>query len=465
MGRVKPGINDLYTWCINKGEKAEHILNEWVGAYENRTKVDVKDISFGSNKIVYWKCSNNHYWLESVNSRTNQLNGCPICSGKRIAKGYNDLETWCKNNNMEHLINEWVGLDDSGNVISIHQVSYGMKKKVKWKCKYGHEWYASILNRTQHNSKCPVCTTGGLKGINDLETWCKNNRVIGDKILMEWTGETDKNEHVSINEIKPKSNTVLKWRCDKGHEWYSSLAHRTLHDTGCPYCSNRKIITGYNDLETYCKNKEDMQHLLKEWVGLDESDNRIKMSEFSYGSGKRVKWKCKHGHIWITSINHRIAHQTGCTYCNSKGTSYPEQLIYWALKQIYPDALNRFKAAKSKEYPQGIEHDIFIPSIKTCIEYSPTKWHTDRIDSDKFKRELCKRNNVRFIEIIEDSYNNMEHNVSADIICFYMEQHNKYKCTVEVLINLLEILNKNISEIDLVKANKDAYLYLQSINY
>lgn len=366
MARVTPGVNDLYTWCNNSGDEGKRILSNWVGALEDKTPIDIKKISFGSNKLVYWKCNKGHYWTESVNSRTNQLKGCPVCSGKRIVQGYNDLETWCKENNMEYLISEWVGLDENNNVISINQVSYGMKKRVQWKCKYGHKWCVGILNRTRHRSKCPICVNKGIKGKDDLLTWCKNDAERGQKIINEWTGITESEHIINIDEIKPKSTTILKWKCKYGHEWYTQLAHRTLHKTDCPYCANRSIDIGFNDLESYCI-KNNLEYLIDEWVGLSENNETVCIQNFSYGSGKRIWWKCKHKHKWIAAITSRVS-GTGCPYCTSKGTSYPEQLIFNTLKQIYPDAINRFKANKCKDNPHGVEYDIFITSIKTCIE-------------------------------------------------------------------------------------------------
>lgn len=42
--------------------------------------------------------------------------------------------------------------------------------------------------------------------------------------------------------------------CSEGrHEWAVPIANRTKnpgHDLGCPYCHNRKILSGFNDLAT-----------------------------------------------------------------------------------------------------------------------------------------------------------------------------------------------------------------------
>lgn len=45
------------------------------------------------------------------------------------------------------------------------------------------------------------------------------------------------------------------------------------------------------------------------------------------------------------------------------GTSYPEQYIYCALKQLYKSTLNRHRI-------DGLEVDVFIQEKNTCIEYN-----------------------------------------------------------------------------------------------
>lgn len=66
-------------------------------------------ITFGSNKIMWWKGSCGHEWQASVKSRSIGEK-CPICSGARAVEGINDLVTlkpelaaeW-SSKNMEHI--------------------------------------------------------------------------------------------------------------------------------------------------------------------------------------------------------------------------------------------------------------------------------------------------------------------------------------------------------------------------
>ena len=66
------------------------------------------DITFGSNKKVWWKGTCGHEWQASVKACSNGEK-CPICSGARVIAGINDLATlepllvkqWSKKNKIK----------------------------------------------------------------------------------------------------------------------------------------------------------------------------------------------------------------------------------------------------------------------------------------------------------------------------------------------------------------------------
>lgn len=58
-------------------------------------------ITYGSNKIVWWKADCGHEWQASVKARSGGEN-CPICSGARVIEGINDLATL-----KPELVQEW----------------------------------------------------------------------------------------------------------------------------------------------------------------------------------------------------------------------------------------------------------------------------------------------------------------------------------------------------------------------
>ena len=388
----------------------------------------------------------------------------------RLQKGVNDLETWCLNNGEfgQKLMTEWTGMCDDGSHYRIDEVSRGSHKKFKWRCSKEHEWFAKINDRTAYKTDCPYCykTNRGeivskskLSNENSLKTWCLNSGSWGKQLLSEWTGECTDGKHYKIDEIAKASNKKLKWICSKGHEWLTTVNNRTSQKQGCPYCSGRRV-SNENSLKNWCLNNGSWgKQLMSEWTGICEDGNHYKIAEVAKASAKKFKWICSKGHEWYAQVNSRTQYKTGCPYCTNIGTSYPEQFIYHSLKQIFPNTENRCKVLKSIQNPHGIEFDIGIPDIPLCIEYSPTRWHEGKEERDQYKKELCQKANVRLIQIVEDSYDELEHIKSDNYICFKMNYSQQDDILTKIVDHILKSLGHSISETDIELVKKNAWDY------
>lgn len=75
-------------------------------------------------------------------------------------------------------------------------------------------------------------------GINDLAT-----------TNPELSKEVSPNSKIKATEVTAFSDKKLSWRCNKGHYWEAIVSSRS-RGNGCPYCSNKKTLTGINDLDT-----------------------------------------------------------------------------------------------------------------------------------------------------------------------------------------------------------------------
>ena len=83
--------------------------------------------------------------------------------------------------------------------------------------------------------------------------------IIDNKNLMsEW--DWDKNSEIGLNPntLTEGSNKKAWWICEQKHSWYAVIVSR-VKGHGCSYCSNQKVLKGYNDLETV------LPVLSKEW--------------------------------------------------------------------------------------------------------------------------------------------------------------------------------------------------------
>ena len=196
------------------------------------------------------------------------------------------------------LLSEW---DTEKNApVAPWTVSPGSHQRIWWKCKEGHSWQAAVFTRWDGHG-CPYCSGRSVeKGVNDLES-C--NRALAE----EWN--TKKNGDLKPADVSLGSSRSVWWQCEKGHEWKASVASRS-GGKGCPYCGNRKLLPGFNDLAT--ANPE----LAKEWH--PEKNGKLTPNQVFPGSPRRVWWQCEKGHEWQAAISSRAKKGCECPYCSGK---------------------------------------------------------------------------------------------------------------------------------------------------
>lgn len=251
--------------------------------------------SAGNNKKVWWKCENGHSWKASINTRGVRKLGCPYCAGQRVIAGENDFELWCQKNNVK-LLEEW---DYEKNVVKPNEIPRTYKEKMHWKCLRGHEWEATVYNRV-NGTGCPICNTGNNVKRNkvSLVEWCVENN---SNLCDEWNYE--KNGEITPQSVTYGSHAKVWWKCSKGHEWEAQVKSRT-YNHGCPFCSgtNKKAIKGVNDLETWCR-QNDKVYILDEWDTIKNGE--LTPDKVTWGSHKRIHWKCSKGHEWEAVVKER----------------------------------------------------------------------------------------------------------------------------------------------------------------
>ena len=198
------------------------LMAEWNWEKNTELNFDPSQLTLGSNKKVWWKCSKGHEWQSTINNR-NIGQGCPYCSGRYAVKGVNDLQTVNPT-----LAKDWNYEKNSG--LTPTNVMPKSNKKVWWKCQKGHEWQARINSRNDGNG-CPYCS--GLyviKGESDLET-------INPTLAKEWNYE--KNNGLTPADVMPNSGKKVWWKCSKGHEWQATITNRNKV-SGCPVCTSER---------------------------------------------------------------------------------------------------------------------------------------------------------------------------------------------------------------------------------
>ncbi len=240
---------------------------------------DPSTLTFGSNKKVLWVCSKEHMWNESPKKRAGRGDNCPYCSGQRVLVGFNDLAT-----THPELAKELVDSDPL-------TISMGSAKKHLWRCELGHEWNTNVKERVRGRD-CPYCAGKTvLAGFNDLAT-----------THPELAKELVDSDPLTISMGSAKKHL---WECELGHRWQEAPKKRAIRGDGCPYCSGRRVLIGFNDLATT------HPELAKELVDTDPST-------ISMGSAKKHLWRCELGHEWKADAKHRT-NDRGCPSCAQSG--------------------------------------------------------------------------------------------------------------------------------------------------
>ena len=411
--QIISGYNDLLT--INP-----ELATEW--NYEKNG--DISPISIGANstKKIWWKCSKGHEWQVSPNSRISQKSGCPYCSNKRVLLGFNDLAT----TNPE-IAKEWH--PSRNGKLKPKDVVAGSQKSVWWKCVYGHEWKTVIANRAK-GTNCPYCVgQRAIKGETDLQT-------LYPEVAAEW--HPTKNGNLNPSDVKPMSNQKVWWKCSKGHEWQAIVGSRVgTKRENCPFCSNKKVLPGFNDVATT------HPELCKEWDF--EKNGDLKPSDITYGSTKKVWWKCQYGHEWQATPNTR-SRGSGCPKCSGNGTSLPEQGIAYYLEQICKIE-QRVKIEKQ-------EIDIYLPDYRIGIEYDGRFYHkAESLEKEKNKDKILTSNGITVIRIKESNSNTSDNS----LICYKTDDmRSNYEWAIQQLCILLaNITNNNRFSSVVVDVQKD----------
>ena len=66
-------------------------------------------------------------------------------------------------------------------------------------------------------------------------------------LLKEW--DESRNFPLTPDTVSYGSKKKVWWTCENGHSWQTTV-HVRSEGSGCPYCTGRKVLPGFNDLET-----------------------------------------------------------------------------------------------------------------------------------------------------------------------------------------------------------------------
>jgi len=386
----------------NKRQSLSAVNAKLAQEWSKRNRHGADEVLPASNKKVWWVCSKGHEWQASVASRT-RGNGCPVCSGRRILTGYNDLATISP-----ELMKDW---DCTANQdIDPHEISPNTHQKAWWKCHVcGAIWKAEIKSRNQ-GAGCPEC------GKSKQRVSQRANRLQNKGSLIDNNLELASQWHPYLNKDRTPSDVMAGtndkawWLCPEcGNEWEANIASRTS-GVGCPICGAIKSLEKRNATRIADGNTLAIQNpsLAAEW---HPSKNHTTTPDgIAPNSNKKVWWMCSKGHEWEAIVNSRNS-GVGCPKCALEThTSFPEQAIFFYFSKLV-NCENRKKVF-------GHEIDIYIPSLHVGIEYDGLFYHSGAQSAkrEKEKNDQLKKNGITLYRLKEGK-RKLESKSQRVIIC------------------------------------------------
>ena len=253
---------------VSLAEARPDLAKEW--NYEKNGDLKPEDVSYGSNKKVWWKLDYavptdyqveslrgkffKFEWEASIGSRS-QGRDCPYLTGKAVWSGFNDLATV-----NQELAAQWHPTKN-GN-LKPTQITANANKKVWWLLRYKvpndypvkslrgklfkFEWEAYISNRNRRQG-CPYLIGKAVwPGFNDLAT-------INPELAAQW--HPTKNGNLNPTQITANTTKKAWWllcynvpndypvKSLRGRylkfEWESCISNRNK-GVDCPYLTTSK---------------------------------------------------------------------------------------------------------------------------------------------------------------------------------------------------------------------------------
>jgi DNA-directed RNA polymerase subunit RPC12/RpoP len=275
------GFNDLQTLD-------PALADEW--DCENNGGLTPSDVLAGSTHHYSWKCAFGHTWSATAKKRHRDKQNCPYCHGNKVWVGFNDILT-----THPAIAREWSG-ERNGKKRPEHY-TIGAGVRAWWRCSIcGHEWNALIYSRK--NCGCPACAGNILVvGKNDL-------RTVNPTVAAEWDYEL--NYPIRPEDVAATDRRKFFWYCKLGHS-YDAAVYSRHYGNGCPYCSNHRLLRGFNDLKT--RNPV----LAGEWD--DAANYPLTAADVISTSHAYADWKCGRGHAWRATIVNRNTLGHECPKC------------------------------------------------------------------------------------------------------------------------------------------------------
>ena len=245
--------------------------------------------------------------------------------------------------------------------ITPDMVTAGCREMVWWLDVHGHEWPATVCDRTR-GCVCPECVDMS----KSLREAFERQIALGEKkslreeypeIAAQW--HPTKNAHLKrangIDRLTPDWVTAgcheMVWWLDvHGHEWPARVASRT-NGQGCPKChENNRSEIWREAIERQIASgekkslKEEYPEIAAEWhptnnahLKLANGIDSLTAEWITARSGEYIWWLDAHGHEWLATVANRT-NGRGCPECAEYGFTTQDKAVVYLMQR--PDQVN-----------------------------------------------------------------------------------------------------------------------------
>ena len=307
------------------------------------------------------------------------------------------FEQWCLDNNHQDYLDLWdYELNDFGPA----EVTYRSGKKCWFECGRGiHNSEAKTISNLTSGKTCLFCAK-----CRSFGQWMVDN--YGENAILLYC--SDKNVHDWFS-ISTGSDKEVWIKCtNPAHPDYRTKPARFVIGGRCPICTNKKIITGINDIATT------HPHFVKYFKHPDES------KQYSIHSGKKAWFKCPLcGSEKYITIYAAFNRGYSCNVCGDN-VSYPNKFVSSVLAQLqYKNSQIVFEREKLFDWAIAVDnkysrvnghkyYDIYLPTYNIIIENFGEQHYTqvnfnysnnlksieEEQENDKVKYELAIANGI-----------------------------------------------------------------------
>lgn len=238
-----------------------------------------------------------------IRSLSKTTKGCPFCSRRQYSPLHDSFAALHPN-----LMDEYSPI----NTVDPNRVFSNSEIEVEWVCRNNpeHIWRASFNDRHHGNFNCPLCYTTKVRATAGINSFAD----IHPDLLRYWSPNNER----SPSEVRYDLKDGILWLCPECGGEYSKLVSEFIaNPNDCPYCNDRKPLTGYNTLAVRYPT------LLGDW---DYTNNYVLADpdQILPTSSVKVWWTCHNdpSHHYPQQVSDKVLfdkrHQESCIYCKGR---------------------------------------------------------------------------------------------------------------------------------------------------